>query len=108
MQGFKRISVLELAAPLALALGLAALALSSFPPAARAAEPAKPQGAEQADRGAKLFAKNCAKCHGDAGQGSKKAPPVVGKEALPLDPAKTAKKRTTKFHTAMDVAFFDP
>jgi cytochrome c len=63
-------------------------------------------GAAQAENGAKLYVKHCAKCHGDQGEGGKKAPPVVGKNALPLDPPATAKKRTTKFHTAMDVAAF--
>ena len=60
----------------------------------------------QVAEGQKLFAKHCASCHGDAGEGGKKAPPVVGKEALPLDPPATAKLRKTKFHTAGDVADF--
>jgi hypothetical protein len=47
-----------------------------------------------------------ATCHGDAGQGGKKAPPVVGKDALPLDPPAGAKVRKTKFHTAEDVFDF--
>ncbi len=63
-------------------------------------------GAEQAAQGQKLFAKNCAKCHGKAGEGSKKAPPIVGKDALPLDPPPTAKLRKTQFRTAQDVAEF--
>ena len=76
--------------------GVAALAL--FASGARADE-------DQAAAGGKLFAKHCAKCHGDAGQG-KKGPPVVGKDALPLDPPATAKLRKTQFHTAQDVAAF--
>ena len=60
---------------------------------------------DQAAEGAKLYAKHCAKCHGDAGQG-KKGPPLVGKDALPLDPPATAKLRKTQFHTAQDVAAF--
>ncbi|MCU1280934.1 MAG: hypothetical protein JWM53_4480 [bacterium] len=63
-------------------------------------------GADQAAEGGKLFAKHCAKCHGNAGQGSKKAPPVVGKDALPLDPPTGAKVRKEQFHTAQDVAQF--
>jgi cytochrome c len=63
-------------------------------------------GSEQAQEGGKLFEKNCAKCHGNEGQGTKKAPAVVGKEALPLDPPATAKLRKTQFHTAQDVAEF--
>ncbi len=62
-------------------------------------------GEDQAAEGAKLYAKHCAKCHGDGGQG-KKGPPLVGKEALPLDPPATAKLRKTQFHTAQDVAAF--
>jgi cytochrome c len=60
----------------------------------------------QVTEGGKLFAKHCAKCHGKAGEGSKKAPPVVGKEALPLDPPAAAKLRRTQFRTAQDVAEF--
>jgi cytochrome c len=81
----------------AIIAGAAALALCGFAGTARA---------DQADDGGKLYAKHCARCHGDAGQGSKKAPPVVGKDALPLDPPKGAKVRTTQFHTAQDVAAF--
>ena len=61
---------------------------------------------DQAAEGGKLFGKYCAKCHGNAGQGTKKAPAVVGKDALPLDPPATAKVRNTQFHTAQDVAQF--
>jgi cytochrome c len=60
----------------------------------------------QVAEGGKLFAKHCAKCHGKAGEGTKKAPPVVGKDALPLDPPATAKIRKTQFHTAQDIAEF--
>ena len=63
-------------------------------------------GEQQAAEGGKLFAKHCAKCHGKAGEGTKKAPPVVGKDALPLDPPAGAKIRKTQFHTAQDVAEF--
>ena len=63
-------------------------------------------GRSQADEGGKLYGQHCASCHGDAGQGTKGAPPVVGKDALPLDPPATAKVRTTQFHTAQDVAQF--
>jgi cytochrome c len=66
---------------------------------------ARAQG-DQAAEGAQLYGKYCAKCHGDAGQGTKKGPPVVGKEALPLDPPTKAKIRKTQFHTAQDVAAF--
>src|SRR5687768_5790024 len=69
---------------------------------APAAAFAAPTAGEQIDRGAKLFGANCAKCHGDQGQG-KKGPALVGKTALPLDPPATAKKRDVKFKTAADV-----
>jgi cytochrome c len=74
--------------------------LLSAPVAARA------DGTAQAEEGAKLYAKHCSKCHGDAGQGTNKAPALVGKLALPLDPPPGAKKRKEQFHTAMDVAAF--
>jgi alcohol dehydrogenase (cytochrome c) len=56
----------------------------------------------QIDQGKKLYVKYCSKCHGDAGQGTKNAPPVVGKDAFPLDP-RPKSKRDVKFHTAADV-----
>ena len=56
----------------------------------------------QIDQGKALYGAKCAKCHGDAGQGTAKGPPVVGKDAFPLEPRPGA-KRDTKFHTAADV-----
>ncbi|HEX8952464.1 MAG TPA: c-type cytochrome [Polyangia bacterium] len=84
-------------------IGLGALALVCGAATARAGEAAS---GDQAAEGATLYKKHCSKCHGDAGQGSKKAPPVVGKEALPLDPPPGAKVRKEQFHTAQDVAAF--
>jgi cytochrome c len=62
----------------------------------------------QAEAGGKLYAANCAKCHGDAGQGTAKGPAVVGKDALPLDPPATdwGKKRAVQFKTGADVFAF--
>jgi mono/diheme cytochrome c family protein len=60
----------------------------------------------QADAGGPLYGQFCAKCHGDAGQGTDQGPPVVGASALPLDPRPTAKYRKTQFHTAKDVFDF--
>jgi cytochrome c5 len=60
----------------------------------------------QAEAGGPLYGQFCAKCHGDAGQGTDQAPPVVGPNALPLDPRPTAKYRKNQFHTAKDVADF--
>jgi len=85
--------------------GASALAFCGFIGNANA-DKAAATGADQAAEGGKLFAKHCARCHGDAGQGTKKAPPVVGKEALPLDPPAGAKVRKDQFHTAQDVAAF--
>lgn len=64
--------------------------------------------AEQVAHGRTLFAENCAKCHGDSGQGTEKAPRLVGlKEgALPLDPPASRKVRKTRFVTVGDVAKF--
>lgn len=50
--------------------------------------------AGQAAAGAVLFAENCAKCHGADGQGTAKAPALVGDEAL------------GRFATAQDVFDF--
>jgi mono/diheme cytochrome c family protein len=59
----------------------------------------------QADRGAVVYAANCARCHGDHGEG-KKGPPLVGPSALPLNPRPDQKLRTGQFHNALDVAKF--
>jgi cytochrome c len=61
---------------------------------------------EQVARGAKLYGEHCAKCHGDAGQGTDKGPAVVGKGALPKDPPADRKFRKTQFRTAADVFDF--
>jgi mono/diheme cytochrome c family protein len=67
-------------------------------PAVASADPV----AAQIEQGKQLYVEKCAKCHGDAGQGTKDGPPVVGKDAFPLDPRPGA-KRDVKFHTAADV-----
>lgn len=56
----------------------------------------------QIEQGKQLYVDRCAKCHGNAGQGSEKAPAVVGKDAFPLKPRAGA-KRDVEFHTAADV-----
>jgi S-disulfanyl-L-cysteine oxidoreductase SoxD len=63
---------------------------------------------EQVTLGQTLFGQKCAHCHGDSGQGTTMAPPLVGLDdgALPLDPPPGAKVRTTQFVTVMDVANF--
>jgi mono/diheme cytochrome c family protein len=68
--------------------------------------PAATDAKAQATHGGQLFGQHCANCHGDGGQGTMGAPPLVGKDALPLDPAATAQHRKTQFHTAGDVYAF--
>ncbi len=93
-------------------LTLACAGLALVTACARASTPSTTAGAvemaqagDQVARGGKLYGEHCAKCHGDAGQGTKKAPPVVGAGALPLDP-RPGSKRTVQFHTAKDVGAF--
>jgi mono/diheme cytochrome c family protein len=63
---------------------------------------------EQVALGQTLYGANCASCHGDGGQGTATAPPVVGidKGALPLDPPAKAQYRKTQFKTVADIAAF--
>lgn len=70
-------------------------------PSAPTAAPADPLAA-QIEQGTQLYGAHCAKCHGDAGQGSKDAPPVVGSDAFPQKPRAGA-KRDAEFKTAADV-----
>ncbi|HTJ44240.1 MAG TPA: c-type cytochrome [Kofleriaceae bacterium] len=69
-------------------------------------EPAPAVGGNDAliAKGGQLYGEKCARCHGDAGQGTDKAPAVVGvdKGALPLDP-REGSKRDVQFHTAADI-----
>lgn len=60
----------------------------------------------QVERGADDFGEYCAKCHGNMGQGSSLAPPLVGEDALPLDPPASRMLRTEQFRTAADVFAF--
>jgi cytochrome c len=68
-------------------------------------EPADQDAADQIARGAVVFSKSCAECHGTSGQGTDEAPPLVGAGALPLHP-RPGQKRAAPFHTALDVATF--
>jgi mono/diheme cytochrome c family protein len=84
-------------------------ATSSSPPAAAGPAAAAPASfADQVAAGQTLYAQSCASCHGDAGQGTAKAPRVVGlKEgALPLDPPAERQLRKGQFVTVADVAKF--
>lgn len=87
-----------------LLLGSAATAIVvAYSLTAQPAPAAKAETVEaQIAAGKTLYTEKCAACHGDAGQGTKKGPPVVGKDAFPLDPRPKA-KRDVKFHTAADV-----
>jgi cytochrome c len=76
-------------------------------PGAKAPEPGGGGGGAmtataQIDQGKQLYVDKCARCHGDAGQGTEKGPPVVGPEAFPQKPRPSA-KRDAEFHTAADV-----
>ena len=100
-------SVLLVAAPITLAAcGGASQQSAAGPSGTSTASSSSDDGEAQAARGAKLYADNCASCHGASGEGSKGAPAVVGKDALPLDPRPDQKYRKEQFHTALDVAGF--
>jgi S-disulfanyl-L-cysteine oxidoreductase SoxD len=110
-------------------VGVLALACSSTPPPASPEQPLQPAAEtapgtapaaptppsaspttfdDQVALGQQLYGANCASCHGDGGQGTATAPPVVGidKGALPLDPPASAKYRKTQFKTVADIAAF--
>lgn len=61
---------------------------------------------DQVTDGVALYGENCAQCHGDAGQGTTDGPPVVGDDALPLDPPAERMFRTEQFETAADIFAF--
>jgi cytochrome c len=71
-------------------------------PAPKAPEAPAATATAQIEQGKQLYVEHCAKCHGDAGQGTDKGPPVVGKDAFPLQ-ARAGAKRDVAFHTAADV-----
>jgi len=92
---------------LASLLLLVACSHKSAPAPAAPTPPAAPADpvAAQIETGKGLYVAKCAKCHGDAGQGTKDGPVVVGKDAFPLKP-RDGSKRTVEFHTAADVFAF--
>jgi mono/diheme cytochrome c family protein len=77
------------------------------PPSPAAPTAAAATFTEQVTAGQSLYGQNCAKCHGDGGQGVT-APHVVGLKdgALPLEPPADRKFRKTRFVTVADVADF--
>lgn len=66
---------------------------------------ASPAVVSQVQRGQAVFADNCARCHGDAGQGAR-GPRLVGPGAFPLHPRPEQQVRQQPFRTAADVADF--
>jgi cytochrome c len=84
---------------LALVVLLAACHHASSP---QPAAPAPQTADAQVAMGKDLYGAKCARCHGNAGEGTKQGPPVVGTEAFPLDP-RPGGKRDVQFHTAADV-----
>jgi mono/diheme cytochrome c family protein len=57
----------------------------------------------QVKEGAGLYKEHCAGCHGPAGKGGEDSPPLIGADAMPPQPAPSAKTRTANFDTAADV-----
>lgn len=86
-------------------LAAAALAAACTASGGSAPSGTPPAVAAQIRRGGEVFAASCARCHGASGQGTEKAPPLVGAGALPLDP-RPGQVRATRFRTALDVAAF--
>jgi cytochrome c len=74
-------------------------------PAAESPQPLTFEG--QASRGKELYAESCAGCHGASGEGTQKAPRLVGlgQGALPREP-RPGQRRKHEFKTVLDVAEF--
>jgi len=79
--------------------------VTSAPPVA-APPQAPPAVQAQIDRGVVLFAQHCTACHGTRGEGSDRAPAVIGEGSLPLNPPPGARLRTGQFQSAMDLGMF--
>ncbi len=66
----------------------------------------------QAQSGARIFTRQCARCHGDNGEGKDnsyrglRAPELIGPTALPCKPRPFQKLRTHDFRTLKDVYDF--
>lgn len=78
------------------------------PPKPNEAELAAAALAEQYGVGKEVYTKACASCHGDAGEGNPKNPPLVGEKALPEKAtfAKAKLRKKVAFKTAKDVFDF--
>jgi cytochrome c len=85
-------------------------------PAPTESKPAEPENdvlaasalAEQYEVGKDIYAKECASCHGDHGEGNPKNPAVIGDGALPEKATfpKAKLRKTVAFRTAGDVYEF--
>ena len=63
--------------------------------------------AEQMERGALVYAESCADCHGERGEGSRAAPPLVGPDALPREPREDGDHtRAVELRTGGDLLAF--
>lgn len=78
------------------------------PPKPNEAELSAAALAEQYGVGKEVYTKACASCHGDAGEGNPKNPPVIGEKALPEKAtfAKAKLRKKVTFKTAKDVFDF--
>jgi mono/diheme cytochrome c family protein len=79
-----------------------ALALAFASGCGRPPEAASTGNTDQVAQGAALYVAHCSGCHGPTGAGGPHTPPVVGKNALPLEP-REGQKRTAEFYSARDV-----
>jgi len=61
------------------------------------------QATAQVKEGSGLYKEHCAGCHGPAGKGGDDSPPLIGADAMPSEPAPSAKTRLATFDTAADV-----
>jgi len=61
------------------------------------------QTTAQVKEGSGLYKEHCAGCHGPTGKGDEGSPPLIGSDAMPPEPAPSAKTRTGTFNTAADV-----
>lgn len=87
-------------------LGIGALFVSMTACGARVPPPPEvPSPLSQVEHGQALFAEHCARCHGESGEGSQRAPQLVGEGALPVDPPEDS-RREERFETAADVLAF--
>ncbi len=78
------------------------------PPKPNEAEMQAAALAEQYGTGKEVYAKACASCHGDAGEGNPKNPALIGEKALPEKAtfAKAKLRKKVAFKTAKDVFDF--